>query len=96
MFPYDERAAVLEQCRNSSKKEGLALESAVDLWWVGSASHDHAAWTHTWPSSHTVVCYASMHARALAVPACQEPWLEPAPPTLLLPGAANRLQGLLR
>jgi dynein heavy chain len=32
MFPYDERAAVLEQCRQSSKKEGLVLESAVDLW----------------------------------------------------------------
>ena len=32
MFPYDERAAVLEQCRNSSKKEGLGLESAVELW----------------------------------------------------------------
>ncbi|KAG2436335.1 hypothetical protein HXX76_006644 [Chlamydomonas incerta] len=32
MFPYDERAAVLEQCRNSSKKEGLDLDSAVDLW----------------------------------------------------------------
>jgi hypothetical protein len=35
MFPYDERAALLEQCRVSSKKEGLALESAVELWWVG-------------------------------------------------------------
>lgn len=32
MFPYDERAAVLEQCRNAAKKEGLALESAVELW----------------------------------------------------------------
>ncbi|PNH03664.1 Dynein heavy chain 7, axonemal [Tetrabaena socialis] len=32
MFPYDERAAVLEQCRTSSKKEGLALETAVELW----------------------------------------------------------------
>lgn len=29
MFPYDERAAVLEQCRTLSKKEGLALDSAV-------------------------------------------------------------------
>ena len=32
MFPYDERAAVLEQCRQSSKKEGLNLESATELW----------------------------------------------------------------
>ncbi|GAX74205.1 hypothetical protein CEUSTIGMA_g1654.t1 [Chlamydomonas eustigma] len=32
MFPYDERAAVLEQCRQLSKKEGLDLDSAVDLW----------------------------------------------------------------
>jgi hypothetical protein len=32
MFPYDERAAVLEQCRASSKKEGLVLDSAVELW----------------------------------------------------------------
>lgn len=32
MFPYDERAALLEQCRVSSKKEGLVLETAVDLW----------------------------------------------------------------
>ena len=32
MFPYDERAAVLEQCRQSSKKDGLALDSAVELW----------------------------------------------------------------
>ena len=32
MFPYDERAAVLEQCRNASKKEGLDLDSAVELW----------------------------------------------------------------
>ena len=32
MFPYDERAAVLEQCRQRSKKEGLALDSAVELW----------------------------------------------------------------
>ncbi|GIL57271.1 hypothetical protein Vafri_12526 [Volvox africanus] len=32
MFPYDERAALLEQCRVSSKKEGLVLETAVELW----------------------------------------------------------------
>lgn len=32
MFPYDERAAVLEQCRTLSKKDGLALDSAVELW----------------------------------------------------------------
>ncbi|GLC60993.1 hypothetical protein PLESTB_001703700 [Pleodorina starrii] len=32
MFPYDERATLLEQCRVSSKKEGQVLESAVDLW----------------------------------------------------------------
>lgn len=32
MFPYDERAAVLEQCRTLSKKEGLNLDSAVELW----------------------------------------------------------------
>ena len=32
MFPYDERAAVLEQCRQRSKKDGLALDSAVELW----------------------------------------------------------------
>ncbi|KAG2482389.1 hypothetical protein HYH03_018685 [Edaphochlamys debaryana] len=32
MFPYDERAAVLEQCRNASKKEGLVLDTAVELW----------------------------------------------------------------
>ncbi|GFR52768.1 hypothetical protein Agub_g15379 [Astrephomene gubernaculifera] len=32
MFPYDERAAVLEQCRAASKREGLALETAVELW----------------------------------------------------------------
>jgi hypothetical protein len=29
MFPYDERAAVLEQCRGLSKKEGLSLDTAV-------------------------------------------------------------------
>jgi dynein heavy chain len=29
MFPYDERAAVLEQCRALSKKEGLSLDTAV-------------------------------------------------------------------
>jgi hypothetical protein len=29
MFPYDERAAVLEQCRGLSKKDGLALDTAV-------------------------------------------------------------------
>ncbi|KAL6751111.1 dynein heavy chain 5 [Haematococcus lacustris] len=32
MFPYDERAAVLEQCRQLSKKEGLSLDTAVELW----------------------------------------------------------------
>ncbi len=32
MFPYDERAAVLEACRVASKKEGLTLDSAVELW----------------------------------------------------------------
>ncbi|KXZ49087.1 hypothetical protein GPECTOR_23g2 [Gonium pectorale] len=32
MFPYDERAAVLEQCRVASKKEGLTLETALELW----------------------------------------------------------------
>ena len=32
LFPYDERAAVLEQCRILAKKEGLALESPAELW----------------------------------------------------------------
>ena len=32
MFPYDERAALLEQCRAASRAEGLALESPTDLW----------------------------------------------------------------
>lgn len=32
MFPYDERAAVLEQCRALSKAEGRIIESATDLW----------------------------------------------------------------
>ena len=32
MFPYDERAALLEMCRVASKKEGMELDSAVDLW----------------------------------------------------------------
>lgn len=32
MFPYDERASVLEACRSLAKKEGRLLESAVELW----------------------------------------------------------------
>lgn len=32
MFPYDERATLLEDCRLLSAKEGVALESAVELW----------------------------------------------------------------
>ncbi|MEW5313906.1 MAG: hypothetical protein WDW38_005438 [Sanguina aurantia] len=32
MFPYDERAAVLEQCRVASKAAGLTLDTAVELW----------------------------------------------------------------
>jgi dynein heavy chain len=32
MFPYDERAAVLELCRTASRKEGLPLESPAELW----------------------------------------------------------------
>ncbi|GMH41668.1 hypothetical protein BSKO_09578 [Bryopsis sp. KO-2023] len=32
MFPYDERAAVLEQCRGLAKKEGKQLEGATELW----------------------------------------------------------------
>lgn len=32
MFPYDERAAVLEQCRVLSKRQGLVLETPAELW----------------------------------------------------------------
>ncbi len=32
MFPYDERAAVLEACRVQSKKDGLNLETPTELW----------------------------------------------------------------
>lgn len=31
MYPYDERAAMLELCRGLSKKEGLVLDSAVGV-----------------------------------------------------------------
>lgn len=44
MFPYDERAAVQEQCRAASKKEGLDLESAVDLWWVHGPDGTNWCW----------------------------------------------------
>jgi len=32
LFPYDERAAVMEQCRVRAKKAGQILESAEELW----------------------------------------------------------------
>jgi dynein heavy chain, axonemal len=32
MFPYDERAAILELCREASRKAGLALETPAELW----------------------------------------------------------------
>jgi dynein heavy chain, axonemal len=32
MFPYDERAAVLELCRTASRKEGNPLDSPAKLW----------------------------------------------------------------
>ena len=32
LFPYDERTAVMEQCRVASKKEGNPLETPTELW----------------------------------------------------------------
>eukprot|EP00803_Ostreobium_quekettii_P003694 evm.model.scf_198.7 EVM.evm.TU.scf_198.7 scf_198:70733-88803(+) len=32
LFPYDERASVMEQVRTASKKEGCNLETPVELW----------------------------------------------------------------
>jgi hypothetical protein len=32
LFPYEERAAVLELCRCASKREGLVLDTPTELW----------------------------------------------------------------
>ena len=32
MFPYDERASILELCRGAAQKAGLALETPGELW----------------------------------------------------------------
>lgn len=50
LFPFDERAAVCEQCRMTAKKLGHNLESAQELWtWFVS---------QTKANLHVVLCFS--------------------------------------
>jgi len=48
MFPYDERSAIKEKCRNLAKKQGIVLETDEEMW----------SWfvDHTKANLHIVLC----------------------------------------